>query len=39
MLSGPKELQPGTSLPCANFRHAGTVKTTVKVIDIGDLDL
>ncbi len=40
MLMGPKELQPGdTFILWLNFRHAGTVKTTVKVIDIGDLDL
>lgn len=40
MLMGPKELQAGdTFILWLNFRHAGTVKTTVKVIDIGDLDL
>ncbi len=40
MLMKPKDLQPGDTFTLwLNFQHGGTVKTTVRVIDIGDLDL
>lgn len=40
MLMSPEDLQPGETFTLwLNFRHAGTVKTTVKVIDISDLPL